>query len=393
MSGGLCRSVLRMAKPPTWRGSACLLLAWLVVLVPAFAIQASELELLTPPTGATIFARHPETHLVLRQSPGARPPWVQIGDSKKLLDPVVSMEEGGRLYLHYRLPLQPGANSFTLVPTGKQFTLDYQRIHSELQLQQRGRKVYSFHQGDRLPESCAGCHDLKDTATIAPLGLESQPSCASCHANLVERGRFQHSTTANRQCLGCHQQSANPWRIGMPAAPVKNLCFGCHTGKKTWLDNKVTHGPLNLGGCTLCHDPHGQEHPRQLWAEGSLEICIACHGNMAQLVTSIRERKIPFVHGVLTGPGCVACHDPHASDEIFVLKKPINELCIGCHPGPGESGSHPVAGHPVAGPREILRPGRELSCTSCHEPHGSFNRSLLIETHLGGHLCRECHPR
>ena len=370
-----------------------LLLAAMMWLLPAWPAAAAEVELLTPSDGAAIFARHPETHLVLRQAPGTRMIRVQIGESTRLLDPVLSMEGEQHIYRHYRLPLKPGDNDFTLVPAGKRFTLSYHRIQSELQLKPRGVKVYAFHQGDQLPESCTGCHELDDSSLMSRVGLPKQDSCVSCHARLLERGSRNHSTTTNRQCLTCHQQSVDPLQIGLPSAPIRDVCLSCHTGKKDWFDMAVPHGPINLGGCTLCHDPHGENHRHQLWAEGSLDLCLACHSNMAQLVTSIREKKIPFVHNVLTGPGCVACHDPHASDQIFVLKKPINELCSGCHPGPALSGGHPVANHPVSGPKENLRPGRELSCTSCHEAHGSYNRYLLIETNLGGRLCRECHRR
>jgi predicted CXXCH cytochrome family protein len=77
-----------------------------------------------------------------------------------------------------------------------------------------------------------------------------------------------------------------------------------------------------------------------------------------------------------------------------MLKKPINELCSGCHPEVTlKSKGHPVANHPVAAPRELLRPGRKLTCASCHDPHGSNNQLMLIESLLGGRLCRGCHAK
>jgi predicted CXXCH cytochrome family protein len=77
-----------------------------------------------------------------------------------------------------------------------------------------------------------------------------------------------------------------------------------------------------------------------------------------------------------------------------MLKKPINELCSGCHPEVNsENSGHPVAKHPVTAPRERLRPGRELTCASCHDPHGSDNQFMLIKSPLGGQLCRGCHER
>jgi predicted CXXCH cytochrome family protein len=100
------------------------------------------------------------------------------------------------------------------------------------------------------------------------------------------------------------------------------------------------------------------------------------------------------VHGVIKGAGCVLCHDPHAGDERYMLRKPINDLCLGCHQENVDlKMGHPIARHPFAGPTERRRPGRELTCVGCHDPHGSRHEHLLVETKVGGRLCRGCHRR
>ena len=363
-----------------------------VALFSPISSASAQTELLIPKSGSTLLKRHPETHLVLRQSAKDKMVRVQIGQSMRLIDPLISSQGEDGIYQHYRLPLKSGSNSFILVPGGEQLEYQYKPIQSELNLNARGRTVFTFHQDDKLPASCAGCHDLQGKGIVDPVGLKNATSCASCHSNLIERSSWKHSATKNNQCLACHQQSTNPWRIGLPTSRIRDLCLGCHTGKEVWFKSKVVHGPLNLGGCTLCHDPHGGAYRHQLWADGAVDLCIACHSDMSPLVTADHEKKIPYVHGVITGSGCIACHNPHASDHIFVLNKPINELCGGCHAGV-DDGGHPVERHPVAAPRERLRPNRQLSCSSCHEPHASFNRYLLIESNRGGRLCRECHGR
>ncbi len=361
----------------------------LSLLLPQVA-PAQSVDIITPRSGATVIARHPQTHLVLRQDAQDPVIRVQIGDSIRWLDPILSMDGADGVYQHYRLPLKPGENQFTLMPIEQDMVIDYQQVQSELNLRPRNKDVHYFHQEKDLPASCRDCHQLKSTEPSPPLGLIRQDACMSCHQQQVGQSRWQHSATVNRQCLTCHEQPGNG-HIGMPADRVREVCLGCHTGKQDWFDKKVIHGPLNLGSCTLCHSPHGDEFERQLWADRSSDLCVGCHSDMAQLVAAIRLQQIPFIHGLLNGPGCIACHDPHASDQLFMLKQPINELCLGCHPAIADSAGHPVARHPLTGPTERLRPGRKLSCTSCHEPHGSYNQFLLIETNLGGRLCRECH--
>ncbi len=367
----------------------------LVLMLLPVQVAALELEVLTPPSGSIVMARHAATHLVVRQTGSERMVRIQLGNSARLIDPVVTHKAatGRGIYQHYRLPLVAGSNNFTLVPGGNKIRIDYQPIQSEIHLRTRGRDFYFFHAGGDLPPSCNECHTLADPGKTTKLGLPRQESCLTCHRNMVDRSPWKHSSTINQQCLACHQQSLDPWQIGMPQLRIRELCVECHTGKQSLLSKQTVHGPINLGSCTLCHDPHAGPYRRQLWADGAADLCVACHSDMAALLKDRRQRSVPYVHGLMTGPGCVACHDPHATDNLYILHKPINELCSGCHPGPALSGTHPVARHPVIGPKDMLRPGREFGCTSCHEAHGSYHPNLLIETTQGGRLCRECHEQ
>ena len=364
------------------------------VFIPWGQVQAAEVELLTPSSGTTVVARNPETHLILRQKWNTKVIRVRVLQTGEVLDPVVSMEGEDYDYLHFRLPLSPGLNKFTVLPEGQQLELKYQRVQAELNLVALGKDVAFFHMNDKLPKACQECHELKETELITPAGLTKQVSCGICHPSIVNQGRWKHSTTINQQCLSCHQQSVKPWKIGFPAVKIQEICFSCHTRERSWLNGKVIHGPLILGGCTLCHNPHGEDYPFMLWADGSLTLCIACHSDKGNLVNEKKEKRPPFVHGIIFGKGCVACHDPHAADEQFMLKKPTNELCASCHPAlQGVTKGHPVAGHPVSAPEEFRRPGRKLTCVGCHDPHGASHQYLLVETKLGARLCRGCHKR
>ncbi len=366
-----------------------------VMIVPSQQALAATMEILTPQPGATIIARNAETHLVLRQALAGKSNIVRVRKSGSIIKPIVLSEGDGYEYVHFVLPLDKGNNRFSIEPNGPQIELNYKPVQTSVGLKNAlNQSVSLFHQDGSLPVNCQDCHALIETGPPSRVGLTKATSCAGCHRNVAEKGAWRHSTTVNQQCLACHQQSVDPLKIGFPTEKVQEFCFGCHTGKKVWLSRKFIHGPITIGGCTLCHNPHGENNRYQLFEEGSLALCLACHGDKEGLVTEKTVDRMPYVHGIVSGGGCVICHDPHATDQQFMLKKPINELCSGCHPGVvSKTVGHPLPNHPVAAPRERLRPGRQLTCASCHDPHGSINPLMLIQSPLGGRLCRECHER
>ncbi len=367
--------------------SLCIFAA-IVLLSPSRGL-AANVEMLSPRAGSTVTARNAETHLLLRKSLNGEVVKVRVDESGNIIESIVAEQDENYEYLHFRLPLSPDRNSFTLLPGEQSFELYYRPIRANLNANELGKEVYLFHKNDQLPDSCSDCHDLIETRTSELTGIESQVSCVTCHQNVIDKAEWQHSPAVNRQCLSCHQQFIKPFRIGFPVAK-EELCFACHTGKQAWLSKPFVHGPLKVGGCNLCHNPHGDDYRYQLWADGSLDLCLACHSDMEALFDL--RKPLPFVHGIIKGQGCVACHDPHATDNQFLLRKPINELCVGCHTKlAGIKRGHPVGGHPLEGPTERRRKDRKLTCTSCHDPHGSKFRKLLVGDTRGGNVCTICH--
>lgn len=376
--------------------SPCVLLLcllWGVIFLPESLALASELKILTPPTASVVIGRNPETHLVLRLSRPGEEIKVKAEKTGAMLEPVVAMEGKKYLFQHFRLPLVSGMNRFTLVPGGQRIQITFKRLQAALTPKSLGENVYFFHQDEKLPKSCEDCHDLHETSNIDSIGLIKQTSCAACHSNLIDNYAWKHSLAVNQQCLDCHQKSVKPWRIGLPVGNIDSICVTCHISKKDWQTRKYPHGPM-IGGCTLCHSPHGNKYRYLLWAEGSTELCIDCHSDKKDLVRGKKEERVKYVHGIIVGKGCVACHDPHATDDQFSLLKPVNELCVSCHIRlAGVNRGHPVERHPLSAPEEKRRKGRALTCVGCHDPHGSSYQNLLVETIQGGRLCRVCHNK
>ncbi len=121
-----------------------------------------------------------------------------------------------------------------------------------------------------------------------------------------------------------------------------------------------------------------------------LETCSKCHQDMFSGA---------FRHGPADAGLCTICHNPHASPNPAWTRKKTWDLCVTCH-AEKASGRHVVAGfvsgetHPTKDRRDPARPGKYMSCTSCHNPHAGQSRELYaagIKTR--SELCSMCHRR
>jgi DmsE family decaheme c-type cytochrome len=119
---------------------------------------------------------------------------------------------------------------------------------------------------------------------------------------------------------------------------------------------------------------HGSKSDRALLVKANqLEVCGTCH--RPQVQKQLRSSHMPVREGKMT---CTSCHNPHGSTNVRMLRvgNYINESCSSCHAdkrGPFLWEHAPV---------------RE-SCSTCHTPHGSNQRFLL--TQREPFLCLTCH--
>ncbi len=116
-----------------------------------------------------------------------------------------------------------------------------------------------------------------------------------------------HRTGNRAQCQECHLKR-NEIRDGVTGA-APTLCYSCHDR----IDGKrYVHGPLAVGDCLACHDPHGGYGAAHLRQEEK-HLCGNCHAARESVAT---------VACNAAGKGCVDCHDPHQSDTRYLLKGP-----------------------------------------------------------------------
>ncbi len=120
------------------------------------------------------------------------------------------------------------------------------------------------------------------------------------------------------------------------------------------------------------------------------ETCLKCH-------EAVVNKK--FKHGPVDAGYCNLCHDPHASPNPAWLRRPSWDLCSTCHPEQG-SGVHVVSGfasgktHPTKNKRDPSRPGKRMSCASCHEPHSAETQYFYaFGVKTRAELCSICHSK
>lgn len=119
--------------------------------------------------------------------------------------------------------------------------------------------------------------------------------------------RSSHKPYAEKSCSDCHSSDKNV-NDGL-IAPKRELCVVCHTNFITGLN---VHGPVAVGDCLACHLPHSSNN-LALLKEGPDEICAICHQEK-RLAAAMHQR---FVTKDIS---CGECHDPHSGDARYFLK-------------------------------------------------------------------------
>jgi predicted CXXCH cytochrome family protein len=120
-----------------------------------------------------------------------------------------------------------------------------------------------------------------------------------------------HGMINRKDCFVCHDERANTWAISIDDAV---LCAKCHERPAP---QKFVHGPVAIGSCTVCHDPHGQTNPAFLISSGEA-LCFRCHTE----ADALKHLTMKPADGAafLRDKGCSFCHDPHQADRKFLLR-------------------------------------------------------------------------
>ena len=255
-----------------------------------------------------------------------------------------------------------------------------------------------------------GCFQYQDPKTVEPLKKFVEPAmkqgCVACH-------------------LDCDQLSPadreNPPEYYLKAKEPE-LCLECHATSGPDLPSAHDNQPLGNSKCTACHDPHSSDTPKILlkFSHGPYAalLCSACHPAPVDDKVGLTEATVDSLcydchtnfkeemageesrHKLLSESdrSCMECHDPHAANQEFNLKKPAQELCVSCHDEPPKQTAQGEAVLLKAGgtdlqylklnSKHVHEPAKK-SCLICHDAHASqFPRELRVSIH---DLCMDCH--
>jgi predicted CXXCH cytochrome family protein len=266
-----------------------------------------------------------------------------------------------------------------------------------------------------------GCQKYQDPKTVEPLKKLRHPAldkgCVACHLDCgrIPPDRQQESPDFYLKakepglCLECHaaeKKDLGPAHGNQPLGNSK--CSGCHDAHSSDFPKRIPefmHGPYGAKLCSACH-PAPVDGKIQLAASDVDTLCYKCHTHFKGEMTGTKSR-----HKLLSqsNRACMECHDPHASNQEYNLKKPVQELCVGCHVGntskketPVSQGGMPSLNAIMASKRfeetqmkylklsskYVHEPARK-SCLICHNAHASeFPRELRAPVR---DLCMDCH--
>jgi len=223
------------------------------------------------------------------------------------------------------------------------------------------------------PGVCAGCHTL-----------EAQNWAHTIHAKVFTLN--PRNQLEGEQCQACHGPASEHLRNpgapgsiirfthsgGTPISEQNARCLSCHRGGQRIFWSGSAHESREIA-CSDCHNPQANFSARGLTAKRSInETCFQCHAT--QRAEFRRRSHMPLPEGQVS---CTDCHNPHGSTTKPLLKaNSVNETCYGCHAdkrGPFLFDHAPVRD----------------SCSNCHQPHGSNHEKLLVTA--GPLLCQQCH--
>jgi hypothetical protein len=230
--------------------------------------------------------------------------------------------------------------------------------------------------------------------TDATVPISSEINCAKCHGGdafqdiLVKHDTRNGTSLVNSQpvlCASCHGDPA----LGAPKNGNKYLSDAVH-GFHSTVDPQPNCYDCHPGGVTQC-----SRSLAHTTADGN---CTTCHGNLANVSSSIENGRIPWANE----PACVTCHPGVAevNTQTTLYRNSTGHggiYCTSCHSSPHAMVPTSVT---IDNYQALQYQGAAKaigSCGACHSTsRASSNLGEFSETHGGSNpsvpnACAVCH--
>lgn len=180
----------------------------------------------------------------------------------------------------------------------------------------------------------------------------------------------QYSPKGADSCLMCHKRSEK----------VMALFGGVHGSMSH------SNSPMAQLQCESCHGPLGKHNrggkepmisfgaDSKLPAASQNSVCLGCHNDPQQMAWHNSTHNLAEI-------ACADCHQIHAAEDPALDRLKVNDTCVSCHTQE-KADIHKRSSHPLK--------LDQMTCTDCHNPHGSMTESALVKPSLND-TCFECH--
>ena len=232
-----------------------------------------------------------------------------------------------------------------------------------------------------------------------PNGYVGSDTCLTCHEPLKEAfAQTPHAKVFTQQnartplmlrgCEACHGQGKahveagggrgvgdlTTFRRETPEAIAREnaVCLTCHEKGQRLYWQGGPHESRDVA-CTNCHRLMEKVSDRfQLAKASQIDTCAQCH--LTRRSQTFRNAHMPLREGKMT---CTSCHNPHGTITKALLRTDSpNDTCYRCHAD-------------KRGPFLWEHPPVSESCMNCHEPHGGVRDKMLKVS--PPRLCQQCH--
>ncbi len=228
-------------------------------------------------------------------------------------------------------------------------------------------------------------------SNASPADYVGAETCATCHEEISKKfATNAHARLALAHggkgvtCEGCHGPGKAHVESGGDATKIfqfdkaspKAVEQQCLSCHAGSHSNaeRTAHGAAGVS-CIGCHSSHNSKTDEHMLKAAQPELCYGCHTDAKAAFAQPSHHRVN--EGILS---CSDCHNPHGTFQDKMLKSNAdqNTICVKCHT---ETAGPFVYEHP---------PIKTEGCNSCHFPHGSPNPRLLTRSNVNS-LCLQCH--